>query len=58
MILVKIGLDKIDWSAFTVDHELFEHTDYQLFLLITELLFALVFRNVRGEKLAIKLLDR
>ena len=42
MILVEIGLDKVDRPAFAVDHELFEHVDNHLFLLDVELLLALV----------------
>jgi len=42
MILVEIGLDKVDRPAFAVDHELFEHVDNHLFLLAVELLLALV----------------
>jgi hypothetical protein len=42
MILVEIGLDKVDRPAFAVDHELFEHADNHLFLLDVELLLALV----------------
>ena len=57
MILVEIWLDKVDWSPLTVDHKLFEHTDYQFFFLAVELLLALVLRNVRGEKLGIQLLQ-
>ena len=38
MILIKIGLDEVDWSAFAVEHELFEHADDHFFLLAVELL--------------------
>jgi hypothetical protein len=57
MILIKIRLDEVDRSPLTVDHELFKHSDYHLFLLRVELLLALVLRNVVARKnLAIQLL--
>ena len=56
MILIKIGLDEVDWSAFAVEHELFEHVDDHFFLLAVELLLVLALRNVRGEELPAQLL--
>ena len=58
MILIKIGLDEVDWSAFAVEHELFEHVDDHFFLLAVELLLVLALRNVRGEELPTQLLKR
>lgn len=56
MILIKILLDKIYWSAFTVENEFFKHVNNHFLFLIVKLLFRLVFRNVWRKKLAIKLL--
>ena len=58
MILVEIGLDKVDGLLFTVDNQLLEHADYHLFLLNVEPLLALVLRNVRWEELAVQLFKR
>ena len=56
MILIKIGLDEVHWSAFAVEHELFEHVDDHFFLLAVELLLVIALRNVRGEELPAQLL--
>ena len=59
MVLIKVRLDKINWAAFAIHYELFEHFDNQFLLLRSKTFLRLVFGDVRidWEKTVIQLFE-